>query len=154
METWGQNENCQENCQVSRLPLMEKRNLTGTERGLSAGTMDVGRGVYNPAILVHFEMYMRTGRATGAAGKGNNLAFFDDIAGLNQNFFVMGIERFIAVAVINHHHTAIALLLTRKSHDACGDGLNINAGFSCGEINTLMPGLLACERVDTAPVWR
>jgi len=74
--------------------------------------------VDNATILVHFKVHVGSGRATGIPRQGHYLALFDDISWFDQEFLIMGIQRFIAIAVVDLDHLPITLLFPGEGHYA------------------------------------
>src|SRR5690606_30444861 len=86
--------------------------------GLGPGNEAVG--IHLPAILDDFEVHMRSGGAARAAHLGDHLATLHQFADPHHVLLVVGIERDIAVAMVDFHHGAVARLAARPGHHAGG----------------------------------
>jgi hypothetical protein len=65
------------------------------------GAADIRGGIYYPSVFMDFEMDMRTGGPPEITRESDDLTFFDDVTGIQQNFLVVGIDRLISIAMIN-----------------------------------------------------
>ena len=121
---------------------------------LSAGAVDVGRRVDDAAVLVDFEVDVGAGGAASIARQGDDLALLDDVAGFDQELFVVGVEGFVTVAVIDIDHLAVALFFPGIGDDAGGHRLDVDAGAAGGEIDAGVPRQFAGEGIDAASEGR
>ena len=71
--------------------------------------MNIRCGVHTSTIFIHFEVYMRAGRAACTAHQRDNIAFANDITNINFIFLAMRITRFVAIAVVYFNQVTIAI---------------------------------------------
>ena len=115
--------------------------------------MNVAGGVDRTAVFVDLVMHVGAGRATAGPHQCHHLALLDDIADLDQVFFVVRVAGGVAPAVIDFDHIAIAVAITRPGHHATGNGDHIGAELA-GKVDTLVPHLLSGEGVLALAVGR
>src|SRR3954470_17069032 len=107
---------------------------------------DESHGIDLSAILQHFEVHVRTGRAAGRTDESQRIAACDGLAHAHCEALVVTVARDEAITVAHLDEVAVARLLTRESDDTSGDRQDVRA-LRAREIDALVKRLVTVERI-------
>ncbi len=92
---------------------------------LSTGAMDIGGRIDDATVFEYFEMNVGSGRSAATAHDADNLAFFDDIANLDEQFLVMTIACRETLAMVDLRHLAVTASRAGIDHNPSGDSVDV-----------------------------
>src|SRR5579863_1916872 len=109
---------------------------------------DVGQGIDLTAVVQHFEVHVRTGRAAGGSHESDRVTALDGLPDADQGLLVVGVTGDVTVAVIDLDEFAKTGTLARPGDDAGGHGDDPGAGRA-RKIHALVERLAPVEGVRT-----